>query len=49
MSKPGKTERALTSIALLPIGTKWKRRATTARDLIQGVWLLRAMLRGEEQ
>lgn len=49
MSKPGKTERALTAIAMLPIGNKWKRRASTMRDMIQGVRLLRALMRGEDE
>ena len=40
MSKPGKTERALSAIVLLPIGQTWTRRATTLRDCIRGVRLL---------
>ena len=49
VSKPGKTERALSAIVLLPIGQTWTRLATTLRDCIRGVRLLRALLRGEDE
>lgn len=47
--KPGKTEQALTALALLPWGSKTKARITKVRDTIKAVRLLRGLLRGESE
>lgn len=46
---PGKTEQALTALALLPWGAKTKARITKARDAIKAVRLLRGLLRGDSE
>ena len=48
MSDPGRTERLLAAVALLPVGAKTKGRVTTLRDAIKAVRMIRSLLRGEE-
>ncbi len=48
MSAPGRTERLLTAVALLPVGAKTKGRVTTLRDTLKAVRMIRSLLRGEE-
>ena len=48
MSTPGRTERLLTAVALLPVGAKVRGRVTTLRDAIKAVRMIRSLLRGEE-
>ena len=49
MSAPGRAERLLTALALLPVSAKTKSRVTTLRDSIKAVRMIRSLLRGEEE